>query len=92
MSAYTTPAFPSAWRNESGGNATSPDGQVVPPGHHVLMTGMTLRDYFAIRALPIAWDAYEKGYSTLDRTDVDSDSLADHAYALADAMLKRRRT
>jgi hypothetical protein len=52
-------------------------------------TGMSLTDYFAAKALPIAWDAYEKGYCEYDAEDVTR-KIAEHVYQIADAMLKAR--
>ena len=49
--------------------------------------GMTLRDYFAIRALPVAWDALDKGYFEAD--DYNK-ATAEAAYQMADAMIKAR--
>ena len=49
---------------------------------------MTLRDYFAAKAMYVAWEAYDKGY-TGDPEDV-TNSIAHHAYQIADAMLKAR--
>lgn len=49
--------------------------------------GMTLRDYFAIKSLSIAWDALDKGYFESDDHNAD---LAASAYQLADAMLAER--
>lgn len=51
-------------------------------------TGMSLRDYFAGKALQQAWEAYDKGY-TGDPEDV-TPSIAKHAYQIADAMLAER--
>jgi hypothetical protein len=50
-------------------------------------SGMTLRDYFAAKALHSAWMAYQKGYfeSTTPNRDI-----ARCAYQLADAMLEQR--
>ena len=42
-------------------------------------SGMTLRDYFAAKALPFLMSAYE-----------DMDAIAGVAYKMADAMLKAR--
>jgi hypothetical protein len=42
-------------------------------------TGMTLRDYFAAKALPFLMSAYK-----------DMDAIAGVAYKMADAMLKAR--
>jgi len=53
--------------------------------------GMTLRDYFAAKALPIMWDAYDKGYCGLnDKDEPNMKTMADGAYQMADAMLKAR--
>jgi hypothetical protein len=49
--------------------------------------GLTIRDYFAIKSLPIAWDALDKGYFESDDHNAD---LAASAYQLADAMLAER--
>lgn len=43
--------------------------------------GMTMRDYFAAMAIPIAWKAY--GY-------FDDNAIAKSAYQIADAMLIAR--
>jgi len=51
--------------------------------------GMSLRDYFAAKALPIAWEAYDRGYCEYDFEEVTV-SIAKHAYQFADAMLKAR--
>jgi len=50
--------------------------------------GMTLRDYFAAKAMQLAWAAYDQGY-TGDPDDVTG-SITKHAYQIADAMLKAR--
>jgi hypothetical protein len=46
---------------------------------HEFRDGMTLRDYFAAKALPFLMSAYE-----------DMDAIAGVAYKMADAMLKAR--
>jgi hypothetical protein len=53
-----------------------PSGYYVPENQ-----GMTLRDYFAAKALPFLMSAYE-----------DMDAIAGVAYKMADAMLKARET
>ena len=64
-----------AFPNEAYGNA----------GPH---TGMTLRDYFAAKAMQVAWGMYEQLY---DCPPEDVISLvASHAYELADAMMEAR--
>ena len=53
--------------------------------------GMTLRDYFAAKAMQIMWDAYHEGYCGLTNHDTPSnDVIAEGAYQLADAMLAER--
>ena len=67
-------------------------------------TGMTLRDYFAAKALPICYKFWMEDYYHPDcgdadiraeeqRDDFDKDMkelIADSAYGMADAMLKAR--
>ena len=50
--------------------------------------GMTLRDYFAAKAMPIAWGMYEKLYDCPPEDVILL--VADYAYDLADAMMERR--
>lgn len=45
------PAFPCEWRNEADLNATAPNGEVVPPGGSVMLTGMDERKYIALHML-----------------------------------------
>jgi hypothetical protein len=53
--------------------------------------GMSLRDYFAARAMAIMWDAYDKGYCGLNGKDLPNTTvIAQGAYQLADAMLEAR--
>lgn len=53
--------------------------------------GMTLRDYFAAKALPCAYMAWNEGYFGMNE-DVSeaAKEMAGCAYQLADAMLKAR--
>lgn len=62
------------------------------PAHTIAMhEGMTLRDYFAAKAIQIMWDAYDKGYCGLNNQDAPNvEIIAKGAYSLADAMLKAR--
>jgi hypothetical protein len=55
--------------------------QAFPNPHRTDMTGMSLRDYFAAKAMQglLASDVY-----------APMDSFATRAYAIADAMLKAR--
>ena len=55
-------------------------GGIVPHG------GMTLRDYFAAKAM----QAVITGYATQNKVDSYSDYWAGFAYEMADAMLKAR--
>ena len=58
--------------------------------------GMTLRDYFAAKAIPTAFAMIKndldrelpKGYNWGDAEDYED--IADRAYAIADAMMKAR--
>lgn len=51
--------------------------------------GMSLRDYFAAKALPVAWAALEEGYFEADEYN-SAQRMAECAYQLADAMLSER--
>ena len=53
--------------------------------------GMSLRDWFAGKAIAIAWDAYDKGYcGTEDASERSVDLIAEFAYQISDAMLAAR--
>lgn len=70
------PAFPSA-------------GLVTPDG--VAFEGMTLRDYFAAKAMQVILkDQYEDGLYVGDKDNDSEDVCATSAYIMADAMLKAR--
>ena len=68
------PAFPCVYYSE-------PIGSIGP--QLTIKGGMTMRDYFAAAALPVAWKAYES-------FAFDVNAIAQAAYQLADAMLKAR--
>lgn len=51
--------------------------------------GMTLRDYFAAQALPLAFAVFDEGYSP---ESPEPDLVAKCAYQYADAMLAARET
>ncbi|HGP0847004.1 TPA: hypothetical protein ACLFOS_001913 [Yersinia enterocolitica] len=51
--------------------------------------GMTLRDYFAAKAIAVAWSALAAGYFEAD-AESSADKMAICAYQLADAMIKAR--
>lgn len=72
------PAFPVAYSNEA-------DGPTVMPTR-----GMTLRDYFASKAMPVALDAAWRDEWCFDGFDSFDEMIASTAYAMADAMLAER--
>lgn len=76
------PAFPTLKRLEG----TSAGVQTA-----VSSQGMTLRDYFATKALPVVAPGYERAGKDFIASS-DFDSLAQGAYELADAMLKARES
>jgi hypothetical protein len=57
--------------------------KAFPNPHRTDMTGMTLRDYFAAKAMQGFLPEY---------VHENSDAIADKAYRMADAMLKARET
>lgn len=62
-------------------------GGAMDSGTH----GMTLRDYFAAKAMAILWDAFDKGYcGTEDLSGETNSMIAKGAYQIADAMLRAR--
>lgn len=62
---------------------------VHPDGKGVQYYGMSLRDYFAAKALPVAWKAFEDGYFDSGEDSINAD-VAACAYQMADAMLQER--
>jgi hypothetical protein len=66
------------------------DGGPAFPASTAIL-GMSMRDYFAAKALPVVWHAFDEGYSgTINLDEFDSHALARHAYQIADAMLAAR--
>ena len=63
-------AFPCEWRDQQGINQYA--------------TGMTLRDYFAAKAMALRWSSNSKS------VEMELELLAQGCYMLADAMLKAR--
>lgn len=59
------------------------------PDNAFFQEGMTLRDYFAAKSLPIAWDAFDRGYYDTGG-DSSNSAVAECAYQMADAMLEAR--
>ena len=77
------PAFPSKKKVYRAGYATD---------EYVPVDGMTLRDYFAAKAMQIMWDAYDKGYCGLNNQDAPNvEVIARASYSMADAMLEARK-
>ena len=74
---------------DNGGPAFPRDRIQTQEGGMIISDGMTLRDYFAAKALPVAWEAYDKGYTSYESEDVTT-GITEHAYQLADAMLRAR--
>ena len=74
------PAFPELCTNGSNGDYwTSTIG------------GMSLRDYFAAKALHAAWCTWDAGYFDLNKNSETAVSdIATLSYQMADAMLKAR--
>jgi len=69
-------------------------GGTAFPCHTIAMhEGMTLRDYFAAKAMAIMWDAYDKGYCGLNNNDApNGEIIAFASYKMADDMLKARKS
>jgi hypothetical protein len=65
-------------------NTGGPAFPLVIPPEHSYSTGMTLRDYFAAKAMQSTFD------SPIETTSEGKYYIAMHAYKMADAMLKAR--
>lgn len=76
------PAFPTTWTDDSDSNAYAPDGSIAAPESTVQLAGMTLRDYFAAKAM--------EGRVSGGWIPGDENAVARECYKLADAMLKAR--
>ena len=62
---------------------------LAEPGNCVSASeGMTLRDYFAAKAMPLAWKIFDEGYSPDALTP---ENIAKAAYQIADAMIAARK-
>jgi hypothetical protein len=91
------PAFPGPWHNDGDGNATAPDGQLCSPGCTVHMLGMTLRDYFAAKAMTDVMADWRAARSESIGDDFrsfeeDANAMAIDCYVMADAMLRASTT
>ena len=84
------------WQHTSGWRKKQiMDTQAFPNPHRTDKTGMTLRDYFAAKAMPVAMETLCQDWTKDDgdswywnKTEIEI--LAEKSYALADAMLKAR--
>jgi hypothetical protein len=76
------PAFPSIWENLSDTPKFTPDGEVAAPGEKRMLYGMTLRDYFAAKAMAVFLASVKQSYP--------ESAIVRDAYTMADAMLKAR--
>ena len=59
------------------------------------LAGMTLRDYFAAKAMPVAMETLRQDWTKDDGNEWywnprELELIAEHSYQLADAMLKAR--
>lgn len=75
------PAFPAQWMNPTDVNKVAPNGDVIPPFGLAYLQGMTLRDYFAAKAMPVMLDQHRS---------CDDIEIAKLAYDMADSMLRQR--
>ena len=60
---------------------------IVKPLQGEMIMGMTLRDYFAAKALP--WISQ---FNSVDGKAMTFEAIAKHSYEMADAMLKARES
>lgn len=74
------PAFPVSLVNPVHGHQDSANTWQFP--------GLSIRDYFAAKALPVAWSSIFNGCASAPGSI--EQSIASLAYQLADAMLKAR--
>lgn len=87
------PAFPAAFSNDTREPVTGWCGESVPPGKKAEYMGVSMRDYFAAKAMPMAWAAEEQRPTGPYREHMEPTyaGIASRAYHLADAMLKARQ-
>jgi hypothetical protein len=83
------------WNHTSGWRKKQIMEQAFPNPHRTDMTGMTLRDYFAAKAMPVVMETLRQDWTKDDgdswywnKTEIEM--LAEKSYALADLMLKAR--
>lgn len=85
------PAFPTEWLNPSDErNSLAPDGRVVPPNSSAQMYGMSLRDYFAAKAMQgMLADPDTRQFGKGKEQDF-LERFPKSCYMIADAMLRAR--
>ena len=71
------------------GGPSFPSEHELSDGVTLKASGLSIRAYFAAKALPIAWKAFEDGYFDSGEDSINED-VAACAYQMADAMLKER--
>lgn len=71
------------------GRPSDDGGSAFPEPGMAQCGGMSLRDYFAAKAMPLAWKAAEDGYFESGEDSINQD-VAACAYQMADAMLAER--
>ena len=80
------PAFPYQLANRGDATLVDAFGVEIPPASMVVYTGLSLRDYFAAKAM----GAEQWGMPHMHDHITVYDRVAEHAYKMADAMLKAR--
>lgn len=81
------PAFPAGFDNNTGSNIMV-GGTVIPPGARVDILGLSMRDYFAAKAMRCVHAEYVAAGEKINLADYQD--IAADAYRLADAMLRAR--
>ena len=81
--------------NTNTGGSAFPSSEYDPRyNRHVAIGGMTLRDYFAAKAMEATLGQYDFTFFEDDKREKEGDTfalvVAKNAYAMADAMLKAR--
>ena len=85
------PAFPCVLENITERNVTSPvTGEIIPPGRVFQCAGLSVRDYFAAKALQGLLANPKLRDEILKQGGCDSGWIEQSAWAFADAMLVAR--
>jgi len=75
------------------GGPAFPASYYTDDGEWAKRDGMTLRDYFAAKAMPFEFKDYWDDFQKFKHQTIDEhwrEDIADSCYAMADAMLKAR--